>query len=1451
MDFGFILLKKRLFILSLVVLVTFFLSEIVIFMLSRDSFLVISQLIFIIIIIVSLFLPEKSAIVNIFIGLIYLIFSAVSASPYFSEFVPAVIQFYVFIMMSIVISGIVRDISHNEKKYCSLLENTSRGICIYDIGRETVSEKNNSFTYDADAIFSAVREKDREFFTPALEEDHKSSTFEIKYDAGTGRERDLLVFAERLFDTFVLFIVTDITERRKEEENSQIISALSHALLTGSNIDAASSFTINAARNISDTEGVGIYLFDDAKGMYSLFSSRNLPAAFESDNLFIDPGSEPGRIIEDGYAVITTPDTWRLSVTGEIGSGEECVSSLSGREVAIIPFYLTNKPVGCIIPVTAAGEKFSDSSRFSLESIAHIYGSALRRIRAEREIADAKANLESLFDSVDDFIFVYDGEGKILHTNSVAFERLGYDLRGMENLNIAEIHSRDPETFAREVHGLVEGKNGFRHFDLITSGGEKIPVEMKAVAGRWDDVEAFFAIDRDVTLRKKHEDEIRSRDAILDSVSVIAKNLLGTEKWDENIGESLMRLVEAADVSSVCLFESKRIADGSFSPDNIYHRENGECAIVPDLKKFMSLSFFEEWPSKSKETPRSENFRFTDLESASVKDKEIFEELNISTVMSVPLIVDGNFRGCLCLVEEKKRIWSATETEAIVIAAEIISSAIKRTETDEIFRNPIERSLAGVFVVLPDFSLQYVNPKFSEMFGYSHGEIPEKIGVFDLVRPEYRDSITEEAEKARKFIIEGRNPSRDFHFELIGVKKDGNPIDVEVYGSYILYGGVPSFVGMALDITSRKSAERELEESRNQYRSLAANVPGVVFRCLPDGEWTMLYLSEDIVDICGYPSEDFIDGKVRSFETIIHSDDSAYVERSILEAIERDVPWEIEYRICHENGDVIWVYESGRAVRDASGGVKYLDGIILNISSRKKAEKELYETTERLNLTLEGADLGIFDWNIVADTLFYNERLFGMLGYTSGEYERGEFSFDSIIHPEDREEKEKILKEHLEGRTPYYETEYRMRSKDGEWRWISVKGQVVERNPAGEPVRLAGTHLDITEKKEASERINHLNRVLKAVRNVNELIVREVNINHLIKRASELLVETRGYLDAWVILTDSFGSYLASAGSGDRKEVADIIAATESGNPPKIIVDSLRSPEIITISDTSGEETGPGGSDGILLCRRLEYLDTIFGVIIISTPSGLSGDREEIILFNELASDISFAIHDIILQKERESYQDQIIQSLEEKTVLLQEVHHRVKNNLQIISGLIKMQSRTINDPSAKESLKSCENRIMTLAMVHEALYRSEDLSEISAREHFSNLAGNLVDSLTHAGLMKIKLDLDIRDVSLPINIAIPCSLIINEVLSNSIKYAFAGRDSGALSVVFRPENGGYFLSVSDDGVGVPEDFDLENASSLGLRLVRRLATQQLGGTVEIRANKGTSFIFRFPKKVD
>ncbi len=213
---------------------------------------------------------------------------------------------------------------------------------------------------------------------------------------------------------------------------------------------------------------------------------------------------------------------------------------------------------------------------------------------------------------------------------------------------------------------------------------------------------------------------------------------------------------------------------------------------------------------------------------------------------------------------------------------------------------------------------------------------------------------------------------------------------------------------------------------------------------------------------------------------------------------------------------------------------------------------------------------------------------------------------------------------------------------------------------------------------------------------------------------------------------------------------------------------------------------------------------------------------------------------------ERKKAEDQIAVSLHEKETLLKEIHHRVKNNLQIVSSLLDHQTQFIKDKKVIEIFSESQNRIASMALVHEKLYQSKDLAKINFHDYINDLAANLFQSITeYSG--KIRLNMNIENIQLDIDVAIPCGLIINELVTNSLKYAFPGGRFGEIKIVFRKTDEDMLeLVISDNGIGIPTDLDFRKTGSLGLHLVTILAENQLLGNINLNRNEGTEFKIEF-----
>lgn len=191
--------------------------------------------------------------------------------------------------------------------------------------------------------------------------------------------------------------------------------------------------------------------------------------------------------------------------------------------------------------------------------------------------------------------------------------------------------------------------------------------------------------------------------------------------------------------------------------------------------------------------------------------------------------------------------------------------------------------------------------------------------------------------------------------------------------------------------------------------------------------------------------------------------------------------------------------------------------------------------------------------------------------------------------------------------------------------------------------------------------------------------------------------------------------------------------------------------------------------------------------------------------------------------------------------MLLQEIHHRVKNNLQVISSLLRLQSRYINDQKSIDIFKETQNRVRSIAILHEKLYQSEDLAKIRFDEYVKILTEDLL-YFYELNKSNIKMNIDVEEVSLNIETAIPCGLIIDEMVANSLKYAFPDNRIGEIKIeLYLDDNNKYNMIVSDNGVGISADIDPEKTDTFGMQLIKYL-TKQLKATIELDKNNGTTY---------
>jgi len=282
------------------------------------------------------------------------------------------------------------------------------------------------------------------------------------------------------------------------------------------------------------------------------------------------------------------------------------------------------------------------------------------------------------------------------------------------------------------------------------------------------------------------------------------------------------------------------------------------------------------------------------------------------------------------------------------------------------------------------------------------------------------------------------------------------------------------------DITDRKKAGETLKERERVLSTLISNLPGFVYRCKNDPDWTMEYLSDGCLDITGYSPRDFIGNATLAYNDIILPDYREPLWRLWQDLLEKHDTFEQEYPIITRNGDIRWVWERGRGIYSEEGQLLFLEGFITDITERKQAEETIKKSKEQLALAIEGSGVGLWDWMVQTGETQFNERWAQIIGYTLEEL--SPVSIETWIkhtHPDDLARSNLLLQRHFSHEIPVYEYEARMKHKDGYWVWILDRGKVTEWGPDGKPVRMTGTHLDISARKHAEEALMKANRQMR------------------------------------------------------------------------------------------------------------------------------------------------------------------------------------------------------------------------------------------------------------------------------------------------------------------------------------------------------------------------------------
>jgi PAS domain S-box-containing protein len=386
-----------------------------------------------------------------------------------------------------------------------------------------------------------------------------------------------------------------------------------------------------------------------------------------------------------------------------------------------------------------------------------------------------------------------------------------------------------------------------------------------------------------------------------------------------------------------------------------------------------------------------------------------------------------------------------------------------------------------------------------------------------------------------------------------------------------------------------------------------------------------------------------------------------------------------------------------------------------------------------------------------------------------------------------------------------------------------------------------GGDLRLREAEELSGLIAGLKKAEKELENARDELERRVEERtYELRRANSVLrqemLERRRVEEALIESEEKYRNLFTAESDAillSEKETGEILEVNDAASLlygyTHEEMGRLKVTDISAAPEGAGMAAGtPSGRSSLGLHKRKD--GSVFPADISASTFFLNG-REVILL----------AVRDAT---ERTRAEEQIRSSLKEKEVLLKEIHHRVKNNLQVVSSLLKLQAQQHHDKKVQDMFTESIDRIKTIASIHEMLYRSADYTRIDFGAFIDRIVSQSTASYPLNG-GRVGMKTDVADISVDLNTAVPCGMLINELVSNAAKHAFPAEREGHIAVIMRQEEGDIILTVSDDGIGFPDHIDYRNTESLGMQLVLGLV-DQLDGTIDFNNTGGTAFTITF-----
>ncbi len=821
----------------------------------------------------------------------------------------------------------------------------------------------------------------------------------------------------------MIHIATDITERKEAKQRIEHLNYLLETIKEINQIIVQEDDLEKMMHQVCDSlvdegpfVGSSIALLNEEEDEIEAVANSGEHVFTRDWSITPDGSGEAPRCIKE------VMDSQQIKTVDREGCGD-CSFEMSEncKRCIFVPMERGDRMIGFISLGSPERGTLSKEEKDLLKEVASDLAYAREKFQAERALRESEERYRRLFETAQDGMLILDGSsGKIIDANPYIKEILGYSKEELEGKHLWELGTFDDIVENRKKFEELkeEGYARYEDLPLETKEGERVPVEFVSNTYEAGNEEVIQCNIRDISERKEAESRYRS------------------------------------------LFEEMN--EGVALHEMIYD-DSGEAidyriiAVNPSFEDILGLEKEDVLGKRATEVYEPEEAPYLDRyseiagEGKSMDFETFYEPIDKYFHISVFSPGEDRFATVFSDITEEREARKELEKKRRLL---------KKTE---------EVSKIGGWEYDVEKEEMYWTDNLYELHGFSRDEedlIEKSLACYP---PEARKEVKRTFERA---VQEGE----PYDIEVTFVNADGEDLWVRTVGEPVEEDGeVVKIVGNMMDITERKETEKELKEINRTLSTLMMNIPGMAYRCLNDKDWTMKFLSDACSDLTGYEPFELIENEKLSYNDVIHPDDREFVWEEVQKAVEKEEPFEIEYRIITSSGGVRWVWEQGRATEYRREEPEILEGIIMDITDRKEAEVALKRSEERFRNVFENSTVGMYRTTPDGQILMANPALVDMLGYSSfeelSERDLGEEGYEPKYPRSD-------FKRQIEEQGEVKGLESVWMTRDGEKIYVRESARAVE-DEDGNIEYYEGTVEDITDKKDAEERQEFLHSVLR------------------------------------------------------------------------------------------------------------------------------------------------------------------------------------------------------------------------------------------------------------------------------------------------------------------------------------------------------------------------------------